>query len=217
MNGRTFRELSTALKALNTVVLLSGSNAELFREARDKPSGDHLAELRRVNNEFLDLSKVAIQATGRAMALLTVQGRARWLDKCDVKNPNRKIVLDQPISETGLLGTGTSYLKAEWKKTQEDDEALRACLPRRYAPPPPPPPPPRGFGGYRPATFPPAAQGGSRRPFSQPPRQQRPDRRDSRDPSRDRQAPSRRGASPSPVRGGQRGGRRPFNNKRPRQ
>ena len=150
------------------------------------------------------------------MSLLTVQERARWLDKCDVKNPNRKIVLDQPISEDGLLGTGTSYLKAEWKKTQEEDEALKACLPRKTAPPPPPPPP-RAFGGQRPNAFPPRSTSGTRRPFTQPPRQQRPDQRESRDPSRDRQGPPSRGASSSPMRGGQRGGRRPFGNKRPRQ
>ena len=216
LNRRAFTELATTLKALNGVGLLAGSATHVFRAAKDAPTKEQMAELRRLNNEVLNFARTAIQATGRNMALHAVMERSRWLDVGNIDGAHRKVCLDQPMPEAGggpvgLLGSAMETLTAKYKQQKEEGEVLKAYLPKKASFRPPPPPPPPRYS-RQPA---PAASGGSRRPSSQPPPPQA-SRAEYRGPSRDRQGPRRRGPSPSPARGGHRGGRRGDSNKRPR-
>ena len=208
INKRTFNEQATALKCLNLVGLLAGSNTQLFREAGDRPTVEQMAEMRRANDEVLLLARTAIQAVGRSMSLLVVQERCRWLDKASIKDPQRRAALDQPLTTEGLLGTGTEYLKAEWKKDTEEEEALRACLPVKPATQPP-------QQLYRGGSFrPPAGVGG--RPYMT--RGRGRGRAAFMDPSgQGRGGGANKRFTTNPARGGHRGGRGFRGAKRPRQ
>ena len=207
INRRAYADLAASTRALNATTLLAGSATQIMKAAGDAPTPDQLAEMRRINNEILLLTKTALQNTGRSMALLVVQERSRWLDRGGIVGNPRKVALDEKVSPDALFGTSLETLTAQWEQQKKEGEALRAYLPRK-APPPPPAP-------YRAYQTPTSTSGAHRRPSSQPPPPgRRPARRDD---SREQRAPRRRTDTPSPaVRGGHRGGRKGEPSKRSR-
>lgn len=206
-NKRAYDAVASTTRVLSAATLLQCSATELFKQAKNTPSKDTLAELRRLNDESLLLIRTATEAAGRAMAFMVIQERARWLERANISDSEKKEIMDEKISPDGLFGGAVATMLARWEEKKKEGEALKMCLPCKPSQPPPPPRrtyaqaaapqqpfraparPTRGTSWDRR----PAEQAGSRRP-----RQNRSDSR-GRYPSA---SPARGGPPPQARRGG---------------
>lgn len=70
-----------------------------------------------VTDLFLHLYRYAVQALGRAVAVMVVQERARWLNLSGLSRKEKAHLLDVPGDLKGLFGTGCGDLAEEvWGK-----------------------------------------------------------------------------------------------------
>ena len=152
-NKRLFLYQVAAGRTLNAAALLQGSTTSLLREAGDHPTPQQMAELRRLHNESVALTRTVTEMVGRTMTASILQERARWLDIYPVTGDVRDMLMKRPISaeKEGLFPGAMAELTARGEARRREEEALRACAPRPPRAPAGPPPPPRTRGRGRPA------------------------------------------------------------------
>lgn len=150
-NKRLFLYQVSAGRTLNAAALLQGSTTSLLREAGDHPTPQQMAELRRLHNESVALTRTVTEMVGRTMTASILQERARWLDIYPVTGDVRDMLMKRPISaeREGLFPGAMAELTARGEARRREEEALRACTPRPSRAPAGPPPPPRTRGGGR--------------------------------------------------------------------
>lgn len=64
-----------------------------------------------ITGHCLHLHKVAIQLQGRAMWLMVLQERARWLNLTTLMTKEREDLIDTPISAQGLFGEAVTLMQ----------------------------------------------------------------------------------------------------------
>ena len=79
----------------------------------------------------LRLHRSAVQASGRAVALMVAQERARWLNLSSLSLREKTQLLDVPVDPKGLFSPAYGVMLKRWEEKKREGEALRLCLPRR--------------------------------------------------------------------------------------
>ncbi len=126
-----YKAVAMSVKALNTLSLLLVYQAELEDDMSTSPTPALWDELCAVTDLCLHLHRCAVQASGRAMALMVVQERARWLNLSSLQ------LLDVPLDWKGLFGPAVATMQKCCEEKKRASEALQLCLPRKASPPPP--------------------------------------------------------------------------------
>ena len=119
------------VRALNASSLLLAYQAELEVDMSTLPTPALWDELCLVTDLCLRLHRSAVQASGRAMALVVTQERARWLNLSSLSLREKTQLLDVPVDPKGLFGPAYSIMLKRWEEKKSEGEALRLCLPRR--------------------------------------------------------------------------------------
>ncbi|CAK6969757.1 uncharacterized protein LOC113026495 [Scomber scombrus] len=96
-----------------------------------KPDTTLWEEICGITDHVLRLHKVAIQATGRAMGLMVLQERARWLGLTNLSTKEKEELFDTPVVPHGVFGVAVTSMQKRFEEKKRDDEALKLCLPRR--------------------------------------------------------------------------------------
>ncbi|KAF7644338.1 hypothetical protein LDENG_00223760 [Lucifuga dentata] len=110
---------------------LMAYQAELEEEVTGVPDPAQWEEVCIITDHCLHLHKVAIQALGRAMGLMVMQERARWLNLTTLLAKEKEDLLDTPITPQGLFGVAVLSMQKRCEEKKRDDEALKLCLPRK--------------------------------------------------------------------------------------
>ncbi|MGL5956525.1 MAG: hypothetical protein ACRC0X_08010, partial [Brevinema sp.] len=106
--------------ALHAMAVLQVSQAKLLQEMDDgKAPPDTVKELRIASDLALMATKRAAQAIGRSMAFLVVLQRHLWLTLADLKETDRKRLLDAPISPAGLFGDAVGAVVERFTEAQK--------------------------------------------------------------------------------------------------
>ncbi|KAK5918339.1 hypothetical protein CgunFtcFv8_003112 [Champsocephalus gunnari] len=87
-----------------------------------------------VTDICLRVQRCAVQATGKAMGIMVVQERARWLNLTNLPDREKEDVLDMPIVPEGIFGSALASMQRRCESKKKEDEALHLCLPRRVQP-----------------------------------------------------------------------------------
>ncbi|KAK5890188.1 hypothetical protein CesoFtcFv8_013737 [Champsocephalus esox] len=104
------------------------------RTCRVNPGADTLDEMAAVTDICLRVQRCAVQATGKAMGIMVVQERARWLNLTNLPDREKEDVLDMPIVPEGIFGSALASMQRRCESKKKEDEALHLCLPRRVQP-----------------------------------------------------------------------------------
>ena len=131
LTEKCYKATATTVRALNASSLLLAYQAELEVDMSTLPTPAVWAELCVVTDLCLRLHRSAVQASGRAMALMVAQERARWLNLSSLSLREKTRLLDVPVDPKGLFGPAYETMLKRWEEKKREGEALRLCLPRR--------------------------------------------------------------------------------------
>ena len=134
LTDKCYKAAALSARALNASALLSAYQAELEEDMTVKPDNALWEEICVVTDHVLRLHKIAVQATGRAMGLMVLQERTRWLGLTNLTTKEKEELLDTPIVPQGLFGAAVTSMQKRCEEKKRDDEALKLCLPRKTQP-----------------------------------------------------------------------------------
>lgn len=134
LTDKCYKAAALSARALNASSILMAYQAELEEDMTAKPDSSLWEEICVITDHVLRLHKVAIQATGRAMGLMVLQERARWLGLTNLTTKEKEELLDTPIVPQGLFGSAVASMQKRCEEKKRDDEALKLCLPRKVSP-----------------------------------------------------------------------------------
>ncbi|CAM4611821.1 unnamed protein product [Leuciscus chuanchicus] len=120
-----------AAACLHTMSIMQAYQAELLGDSEDGGgiSADTVSELRRAT----DLSLRATKETAKSifMAALVATERHLWLNLSDIKDKEKHVLLDAPVSTQGLFGDAVNSAVAKSQEASKQAAALQKLLPRR--------------------------------------------------------------------------------------
>ncbi|XP_056593677.1 uncharacterized protein LOC130412904 [Triplophysa dalaica] len=92
---------------------------------------DATRDLRAATDFALMATKRTAQAIGRSMGFMVVLHRHLWLTLADLKDADRKSLLNAPITPSGLFGDVVESVVERFGETQKRAKAMSHVLPRR--------------------------------------------------------------------------------------
>src|SRR4029434_2828507 len=116
----------------NTAALLQRYQAKLLTELALSLGEDHpsVAELHRVTDLSLRLTRCTSQALGRVMGAVVATQRSLWLSLAKLSDREKAPRLDAPVSVQGVFGEAVVTMAARFEEQQKSREVFQAWMPR---------------------------------------------------------------------------------------
>ncbi|CAM4618530.1 unnamed protein product [Leuciscus chuanchicus] len=130
---KAYAAAGQAAACLHTMSLMQAYQAELLGDSEEGGgfSADTVSELRRATDLSLRATKETAKSIGRSMAALVATERHLWLDLSDIKDKEKYVLLDAPVSTQGLFGDAVNSAVAKSQEASKQAAALQKLLPRR--------------------------------------------------------------------------------------
>ena len=138
LTERAYKAAALSARALSALSILTAYQAELFGTSAEQQDPDAWEEIAVITDLCLRIQRVSVQATGKVMATLVLQERARWLSLANLTDRERDDILDMPIVPEGIFGSALATMQQRCEAKKKDNEALKLCLPRKAPTPSPP-------------------------------------------------------------------------------
>ncbi len=121
-----------AASALHAMAVLQVFQAKLLQTAEGGVlTPEATKDLRAATDFALMATKRAAQSVGKAMGFMVVLQRHLWLNLADLKDADRKVLLNAPISPSGLFGDAVETITERFAETQKRAKAMSHVMPRR--------------------------------------------------------------------------------------
>ncbi|XDV19881.1 hypothetical protein PO909_025279 [Leuciscus waleckii] len=130
---KAYAAAGQAAACSHTMSLMQAYQAELLGDSEEGGgiSADTVSELRRATDLPLRATKETAKSIGRSMAALVATERHLWLDLSDIKDKEKYVILDAPVSTQGLFGDAVNSAVAKSQEASKQAAALQKLLPRR--------------------------------------------------------------------------------------
>ncbi|XP_056608266.1 uncharacterized protein LOC130425869 [Triplophysa dalaica] len=130
--GKAYASAGEAASALHAMAVLQVFQAKIL-QSLDSGSleADATRDLRAATDFALMATKRTAQAIGRSMGFMVVLHRHLWLTLADLKDADRKSLLNAPITPSGLFGDVVESVVERFGETQKRAKAMSHVLPRR--------------------------------------------------------------------------------------
>ncbi len=104
--GKAYVAAGQAASALHSMAVLQVFQAKMLKCLDEQgPDPEIFRELRSATDLALRATKMTSQSTGRAMGSLVVLDRHLWLTLMDMKDAEKAVLLNAPVSPSGLFGS----------------------------------------------------------------------------------------------------------------
>lgn len=135
--GKAYSAAGQAAACLHTMSILQAYQADLLGEIDEsgEASFEAIHELRKATDLALRATKEAAKSIGRSMAALVATERHLWLNLSDIKEKDKNVLMDAPLSPGGLFGDAVTSVVDRFQETRKQSAALQKLLPRRSHPP----------------------------------------------------------------------------------
>ncbi len=133
LNGRAYVAAGLAGAALHTMAVLQAYQADLLKDL-DQGQGlppEAVSELRRTTDLALRATKQTAAAIGRSMAAMAATERHLWVNLADIREEEKRFLLDAPVSPSELFGTSVETVVDRFKEAKARSAAYESCIPRR--------------------------------------------------------------------------------------
>ncbi len=90
-----------------------------------------MKDLRAATDFALMATKQAAQAVGKAMGFMIILQRHLWLNLADLKDADRKVLLNTPVTPSGLLSDAVESITEHFVEAQKRAKAMSHIMPRR--------------------------------------------------------------------------------------
>ncbi|XDV29637.1 hypothetical protein PO909_032721 [Leuciscus waleckii] len=130
---KAYAAAGQAAACLHTMSLMHAYQAELLGDCEEGGGigPDTVSELRRATDLSLRATKETVKSIGRSMAALVATERHLWLNLSDIKDKEKHVLLDAPVSTRGLFGDAVNSAVAKSQEASKQAAALQKLLPRR--------------------------------------------------------------------------------------
>ncbi|CAM4662369.1 unnamed protein product [Leuciscus chuanchicus] len=130
---KSYAAAGQAAACLHTMSIMQAYQAELLGDLEEGGGigPDTVAELRRATDLSLRATKETAKSIGRSMAALVATERHLWLNLSDIKEKEKHVLLDAPVSTAGLFGDAVNSAVAKSQEAAKQAAALQKLLPRR--------------------------------------------------------------------------------------
>ncbi|CAM4725499.1 unnamed protein product [Leuciscus chuanchicus] len=130
---KSYAAAGQAAACLHTMSIIQAYQAELLGDLEEGGGigPDTVAELRRATDLSLRATKETAKSIGRSMAALVATERHLWLNLSDIKEKEKHVLLDAPVSTVGLFGDAVNSAVAKSQEAAKQAAALQKLLPRR--------------------------------------------------------------------------------------
>ncbi|ROL49022.1 hypothetical protein DPX16_16637, partial [Anabarilius grahami] len=130
--GRGYTSAGQAASTLHSMAVLLVYQVKLLRDL-DEAGHDSATfkELRSATDLALCATKTMAQVIGSSMASLVVLERHLWLNLTEIKDADRAVFLDSPVSPTGLFGPAVDGFAERFTAAQKSSQAMQHFLPKR--------------------------------------------------------------------------------------
>ncbi len=88
-------------------------------------------DLRAATDFALMATKRVAQAVGKAMGFMVILQRHLWLNLADLKEADRKVLLNAPVTPSGLFGDAVESITERFAEAQKRAKAMSHVMPRR--------------------------------------------------------------------------------------
>ncbi len=88
-------------------------------------------DLRAATDFALMATKRAAQSVGKAMGFMVVLQRHLWLNLADLKEADHKVLLNAPVTPSGLFGDAVESITERFAEAQKRAKAMSHVMPRR--------------------------------------------------------------------------------------
>ncbi len=123
--------------ALHAMAVLQVFQAKLLQSLEGRTASPEAVNNLRAATDFaLMATKRAAQAIGQTMGFMVVQQRHLWLTLADLKDADRKVPLNAPITPSGLFGDAVESIIERFAEAQKRAKAMSHVMPRRSFQPP---------------------------------------------------------------------------------
>ncbi len=121
-----------AASPLHAMAVLQVFQAKLLQTAEGGVlTPEATKDLRAATDFALMATKRAAQSVGKAMGFMVVLQRHLWLNLADLKDADRKVLLNAPITPSGLFGDAVESITERFAETQKRAKAMSHVMPRR--------------------------------------------------------------------------------------
>ena len=130
--GKAYSASSQAAACLHTTALLQAYQADLLGDL-DQGGGigpEAVAELRRAMDLSLRATRETAFSVGRSMAALVATERHLWLNLSAIKDKDKFVLLDAPLSPSGLFGDAVKSVVDKFQEAARQQVAFSKVLPR---------------------------------------------------------------------------------------
>ncbi|KAG1925197.1 hypothetical protein F2P79_025690, partial [Pimephales promelas] len=124
--GKAYSAAGQAASCLHTMTILQAYQADLLREIdeREEVSADAIRELRRATDLAFCATKEKAKSVGRSMAALVATERHLWLNLSEIKEKDRSVLLDAPMSPSSLFGDAINCVIDQFQETKKKSAAV---------------------------------------------------------------------------------------------
>ncbi len=121
-----------AASALHAMAVLQVFQAKLLQAAEGGAlTAEATKDLRAATDFALMATKRAAQAVGKAMGFMVVLQRHLWLNLADLKEADRKVLLNALVTPSGLFGDAVESITERFAEAQKRAKAMSHVMPRR--------------------------------------------------------------------------------------
>ncbi len=119
-----------AASALHAMAVLQVFQAKLLQAAEGGAlTAEATKDLRAATDFTLMATKRAAQAVGKAMGFMVVLQRHLWLNLADLKEADRKVLLNAPVTPSGLFGDAVESITERFAEAQKRAKAMSHVMP----------------------------------------------------------------------------------------
>ncbi|XP_067312462.1 uncharacterized protein [Pseudorasbora parva] len=136
--GRAYSAAGQTAACLHTVAVLQAYQADLLgdiNEETEEVGRETIAEIRQAADLSLRATRETARSIGRSMAALVATERHLWLNLSDIKERDKKFLMDSPVSPTGLFGDAVTMVVNRYQEARKQAAAFSKFLPRKSYPP----------------------------------------------------------------------------------
>ncbi len=114
-----------AASALHAMAVLQVFQAKLLQAAEGGAlTAEATKDLRAATDFALMATKRAAQSVGKAMGFMVVHQRHLWLNLADLKEADRKVLLNAPVTPSGLFGDAVESITERFAEAQKRAKAM---------------------------------------------------------------------------------------------
>lgn len=129
--GKAYSAAGQAAACLHTMAIMQAYQADLLKDVSEggEISADMISELRQTADLTLRATRESAKSIGRSMAAMVATERHLWLSQTSMKERDKSLLLNAPVSPAGLFGDALHSVTERFQEEKKQAAAFSKFIP----------------------------------------------------------------------------------------